>query len=58
MSKPHLYKNTGGYKTPEQLICEVGEPEQVDVERWQLLIPGHQRVEIIQHFLFGAREDT
>lgn len=33
MSKPHLYKNPGGYKTPEQLICEVGEPEQVDVER-------------------------
>ena len=47
MSKPHLYKNSGWDEEPEQLISEVGKPEQVDVERWQLLVPSHQRVEVI-----------
>ena len=47
MSKPHLYKNTSWYEAPEQLICEVGKPEQVDVERRQLLVPSHQRVEVL-----------
>ena len=47
MSKPHLYKNSGWDEAPEQLISEVGKPEQVDVERRQLLVPSHQRVEVI-----------
>ena len=58
ISKPYLYKNAGRYKPPEQLVCEVRESEQVDIEGRQLLVPGHERVEIVQHFLLGARQDA